>query len=294
VAFPLGTPFLLALFGIHAMGGPAIAPKVSKLAFASCNAANGCAHSGHAGMEQLSARKLQEDQDRDRVISSLWARFEELNEKVQALQQHLQQQPQQQQHLQQQQPQQDQQEILSVATPRRPAPVQGAVDAPPQGYVASIAEQVGLEVSRFDIRVQALLDEMNERNARLKNTQTFLDSAVKASIRAAASDSADGWPGIEDSLDAPHAAATNVVVLLQKLERQVEEFDYLKSLLANVLVSVPVNTICASRIALYSAGLTTDERREALSALDKKELEYKTFLRNVQLVRPASCQATPA
>lgn len=228
------------------------------------------------GMEQMFAWQLQvEKQERDRAISLLRARLEELTTKVQDLHQHSWQ----------------QQQLVPVVTPCRSAPFPGAKDGQPRDLesVASIAEHVGFQVSKFEGRINALLEEINESNMRVRSGPTSLDSALESAVLESGCNSKSGGPNVGGSLAAPIAAATDAIALLQtgikdldvKLQQHRDDISHIKTALVKVLNGMPMNTI----FDLAS--------NEAQSAFDIKERDYKPFLHKQQPKRPVQCQSSP-
>jgi len=236
------------------------------------------------GMEELFARQLQvEKQERNSAISWLRARFEELNEKVQDLQQHS--------NLQQQQ--QLQQHIPSLASPRRLAITQEF------SSVSTVAEQMEVEVCKFENRLQALVNEIGQSNERLRNGPSSLDSTMETAVHAAASHFENSLSSMESVHEVPNAATgtltllhTSIKNLDNKLEHQRDDISRLKTMLAKVLIGVPADTVVDSRTTAQSSGLTVDEQSQALSPLENQELKYHPYLSKPTLRRPLPCQAS--
>jgi len=246
------------------------------------------------GMEELFARQLQvEKQERNSAISWLRARFEELNEKVQDLQQHSN--LQQQQTLLQpklQQPQL-QQHIPSLASPRRLAITQEF------SSVSTVAEQMEVEVCKFENRLQALVNEIGQSNERLRNGPSSLDSTMETAVHAAASHFENSLSTMESFPEVPNAATgtltllhTSIKNLDNKLEHQRDDISRLKTMLAKVLIGVPADTVVDSRTTAQSSGLAVDEQSQALSPLENQELKYHPYLSKPTLKRPLPCQAS--
>jgi len=276
---------------VHAMGGPqnidraTRPPSILKCASARTHLtwAKLENQENNGGMEQFFARQLQkEKQERDMAIStaisSLRARFEELNAKVQDLQQGLQQ-------------QREQRQVASVATLQSSA-VPNALDIQSCEFesATSVTERVKLEVNKFEKRIQSLIDEIKESHVPLSNRGTCLDPAAASGVFAASSESKKVGPGIEGFLDAPEVPAADSFSLLQagirgldcQFRQQQDDISQLRGMLFKVLVGAPMNTIFTTRLALQSIDLTSDERSEALSALERRELEYKSYIHNAQ------------
>jgi len=200
-----------------------------------------------AAERQLAVQLSMERDDRNKVVSALWARLEELNQQFQELRGTL---------LPMQLP-----ELQAL-----PAAVQDSLDT-----------SRGLEQ-----KVQDLMAQINEGRLLREGPPELISTAEPPSVVV----SVAGF-GIGGSLeelpptkfDAIAALQTSVKDLDAKQQQLTKEGSNLKELLNEVHLEVAMNAIRASRVALQSTDLSKEERNQALAALYKKELECKSYSR---------------
>jgi len=222
--------------------------------------------------EKELARQLSEERDeRNKAVKALWARFEQLDQQMQQLQ----------------------------ATP---APAQlptqpGERRLHPvisRGLEAAtaVAHHTGAKVNGQVLlltaleKVQALMEQINESKVRFREGPPELVSVSRSSPNVALAAAGSGTGG---STEGPPATTADAIATLQtsvkdlktKQQQQTKEVTYLKRVLIEVHIEVQMNAIRASKIALQSTELSRDDRNQAVSALDKKELECKGYIRKV-------------
>mmetsp|Transcript_75433 Transcript_75433/g.149173 ORF Transcript_75433/g.149173 Transcript_75433/m.149173 type:complete len:238 (+) Transcript_75433:1-714(+) len=209
---------------------------------------------------QLVRQLHQEQQERNRAVTELWARLKEVDQQIQVLQV---------------QSQERQAQALA------PSPLHDPIQEPksPLSHrdlpvAASVSENVASDVTsqvlRLEERVQALMDQISENQARFR----------KGSPEMSGTESFSQGPP-DNSADAMVSLQGGLKDLSTKHEQMAKELSYVKGVLTEVHISMHINAIRASRIALQSTDLSRDERNQALAALDKKELECKGHIRKV-------------
>eukprot|EP00419_Tripos_fusus_P011851 CAMPEP_0172664410 /NCGR_PEP_ID=MMETSP1074-20121228/6576_1 /TAXON_ID=2916 /ORGANISM="Ceratium fusus, Strain PA161109" /LENGTH=402 /DNA_ID=CAMNT_0013480559 /DNA_START=58 /DNA_END=1266 /DNA_ORIENTATION=+ len=266
---------------------------------------------GMSATRQLARQLSEERGERNKAVSALWARLEELNKQIQRLE------------AQSQPAQLPAPPALPITVQDSPLTTGGRVKAngeatlseerafsrhssPASGEATLSEERVQTWANRHvtisEERVQALLDQMNESSVQFTERPPELACTTElANVAVAATSSGTGG-----SLDGPLGTTADAIAALQnglkdldaKYQQQAKEVSYLKGVLIEVHIGVQMNAIRASRIALQSTDLSRDERNQALSALDKKETECKSYIRKVcsgpQLADLMSALATEA
>jgi len=154
---------------------------------------------------------------------------------------------------------------------------------PTQLPVHCAGTEVNGQVTLAEIMVQTLMERLNESGVPLLEGPPELVSTLPTVAVGAAGSGTGG------SLEGPRATTADAIAALQtsvkdldvKQQQQTKELAYLKGMLIEVHIGVQMNAIRASRIALQSTDLSRDERYEAQAALDKKELECKAKVRKL-------------
>jgi len=223
--------------------------------------------------ERQLARQLSEERDeRNKAVKALWARLEQLDQQMQQLQA----------------------TPAPTQLPTQPALTAGVQDSlvTSRGLEAATAAahragaEVNGQVKISEEKVQALMEQINESKVRFREGPPELVSVSRSSPNVALAAAGSGTGGSTEgppatTADAIAALQTSVKDLETKQQHQTKEVSYLKGVLIEVHIGVQMNAIRASRIALQSTDLSRDERNQALSALDKKELECKGYIRKV-------------
>lgn len=230
----------------------------------------------------LGARCEEEKQERQNAVSALWARFEEFNHQIQALQS---------------QPRPTQ----AQPPPALPAVVQDSLIKPGCLHTAATAaagaaygagDEVNREVAKEMEEVQALMQQINQSRERLRLGASDLTltggkvvpTAEPPNVAAAAAGSGTGG-SLEEPPDTTAAAIAALRASVQKLDtehqEQVKENSYIKGMLVEVHIGAQLHAIRATRVALQSVALSSDERNQAMSVLEKKELDCKSSIRQV-------------
>mmetsp|Transcript_135191 Transcript_135191/g.263302 ORF Transcript_135191/g.263302 Transcript_135191/m.263302 type:complete len:252 (+) Transcript_135191:58-813(+) len=231
--------------------------------------------------ERQLARQLSEERDeRNKAVSALWARLEELNKQIQRLEA---------------QPQPTQ----LAPPPLLPAMAQDSL-LTSRGLDSATHVASGVEANgQVEERVQALMDQINESRVKFTERPPELTCTTESAVAAAGS-------GTGGSLDGPLGTTADAIAALQhivkdlnaKQRQQAKEVSYLRGGFIEVHIRVQMNAIRASKIALKSTTLSTHERNEALVALDRKETECKSCIRKIcsgpQLADLMSALATEA
>jgi len=173
--------------------------------------------------------------------------------------------------------------LLSPVQDPNTALFQGSLEAATMN-----SENTGLEVnsqvSRLEERVQALMDQISESQVRFGKGS--LAQEMLSTLQPTSAGETSNTGSFLDTLPAnPVASMASPQASLKDLDAKQEqlakELNYVKGALTEVHISMHINAIRASRIALQSTDLSRDERNQALEALDKKERECKGHIRKV-------------
>jgi len=219
---------------------------------------------------QLAKQLYEEQQERNRSVTALWARLEEVDQQIQVLQ-----------------AQSQERQMQALAPSTLHAPVQDSNIALLQRNLeaaTTVSEntEVNSQVSRLEERVQTLMDQISEGQSRFSNGSSDMASVMQSRSMVASSSTGSCLERLPANTNGSMATLqTSLKDLDAKHGQLVKELSYVKGVLTEVHISMHINAIRASRIALQSTDLSREERSQALAALDKKEVECKGHIRKV-------------